>query len=184
MPHIMINEFGWYLEHKPRRLRQFAQQTSIARFFLLFEQCGVKYLITSFWDTQYYELKPTLRMDVMLLRKTSPDVFFFFFFFFFFCWNTRLWVQKGVFETLMNIYRRDMTSLSILEARWNSVKYYLKLTITNSALSASILHIHRFLFNCRSKSYWSFKKISVFLAVRYKPNAHTGMWLVVIVQSL
>ena len=31
----------------------FVPQADIVRFFLLFEQYGVKLLITSFWDTQY-----------------------------------------------------------------------------------------------------------------------------------
>ena len=31
----------------------FVQQADIVKFFFLFEQYGVKLLITSFWDTQY-----------------------------------------------------------------------------------------------------------------------------------
>ena len=32
----MINEFGWYLEHKSRRQLYFVQQTDIVRFFFTF----------------------------------------------------------------------------------------------------------------------------------------------------
>ena len=47
--------FGTQLES--RRLLHFVQQTGIVRFFLLFEQYGVKILITSVWDTQYKNFK-------------------------------------------------------------------------------------------------------------------------------
>ena len=52
----MINECFWYLKQKSGRLLHFVQQTDIFRFLLLFEQRGVKILITSFWDTQYKRL--------------------------------------------------------------------------------------------------------------------------------
>ena len=45
--------FADIFEHKSKTLLHFAQQTGIARFFLLFEQHGVNILITLFWDTQY-----------------------------------------------------------------------------------------------------------------------------------
>ena len=52
--YVMINDFFFcYLKQKSRRPLHFVSQTGIVRFLLLFEQHGVKLLITSFWDTQY-----------------------------------------------------------------------------------------------------------------------------------
>ena len=39
-------------ETQVKKTATFCYQTGIVRFFLLFEQYGVKILITSFWDTQ------------------------------------------------------------------------------------------------------------------------------------
>ena len=41
----------------------FVQQTGIVRILLLFEQYGVKILITSFWDTQYVLYTSNVRVS-------------------------------------------------------------------------------------------------------------------------
>ena len=50
------------------------QQTDIVRFFLLFEQYGVKILIISFSDTQYSEQKVNLLCYVMICYVMSCHV--------------------------------------------------------------------------------------------------------------
>ena len=59
----MINKFCWHLDHKSRRLLHFVQWTGIVRSFLLFNQNGVKILITLFWDTQYIPVYVSLYMN-------------------------------------------------------------------------------------------------------------------------